>query len=254
VGVGTPWALGPTRVRHPKHWERGTPHWDLLVLGITRAPRPTSTLGTGTIVSGRYVPGRIGTGTHGRGARGPTGGTGIDHQHPEVLGTSKVLGTSTHWCWAAQKCWAPASTGAGHLKSAGHQHPPVVDTSKVLGTSTHQWWTPQKCWAPAPAGGGHLKSAGHQHPLVLDTPCVGAERWDHRHGALGPTGVDTWGRKHRDSLASLGCGGWTRDPRYLRMFSMQLRWRKRALTTGVPSGTSGALQRKATMERTLWKP
>lgn len=26
------------------------------------------------------------------------------------------------------------------------------------------------------------------------------------------------------------------------------------MTTGVPSGTSGALQRKATMERTLWKP
>lgn len=38
------------------------------------------------------------------------------------------------------------------------------------------------------------------------------------------------------------------------MFSMQLRWRKSALTTGVPSGTSGALQRKARMERTLWKP
>lgn len=34
---------------------------------------------------------------------------------------------------------------------------------------------------------------------------------------------------------------------------MQLRCRKSALTTGVPSGTRGALQRKATMERTLWK-
>lgn len=35
---------------------------------------------------------------------------------------------------------------------------------------------------------------------------------------------------------------------------MQLRWRKSALTTGVPSGTSGALQRKARMDRTLWNP
>lgn len=40
---------------------------------------------------------------------------------------------------------------------------------------------------------------------------------------------------------------------YLMTFSMQARWRKKALTTGALGGTRGALQRKLSMERTLWK-
>lgn len=39
---------------------------------------------------------------------------------------------------------------------------------------------------------------------------------------------------------------------YLMTFSMQARWRKSALTTGAWGGTSGALQRKLSRDRTLW--
>lgn len=47
------------------------------------------------------------------------------------------------------------------------------------------------------------------------------------------------------------------DPKagaHLRIFSMQLRWRKSALTTGLPGGTSGALKRKLSSDSTEWKP
>lgn len=37
------------------------------------------------------------------------------------------------------------------------------------------------------------------------------------------------------------------------MFSMHALWLKKAFTTGVPVGTSGALQRKASKAKTLWK-
>lgn len=48
--------------------------------------------------------------------------------------------------------------------------------------------------------------------------------------------------------------GWEpRGPAHLRMFSMQLRWRKSALTTGLPGGTSGALKRKLRSDSTGWK-
>lgn len=40
---------------------------------------------------------------------------------------------------------------------------------------------------------------------------------------------------------------------YLMTFSMQARWRKNELTTGALGGTSGALQRKLSKDRTLWK-
>lgn len=46
--------------------------------------------------------------------------------------------------------------------------------------------------------------------------------------------------------------GINNDP-HLMMFSMQALWRKKALTTGVPAGTKGALQRKDRSARTLWK-
>lgn len=36
-------------------------------------------------------------------------------------------------------------------------------------------------------------------------------------------------------------------------FSMQALWRKKALTTGAPCGTRGALQRKLRRDSTLWK-
>lgn len=48
------------------------------------------------------------------------------------------------------------------------------------------------------------------------------------------------------------CGG--SPMQALRMFSIQLRWRKRALTTGLPGGTSGALKRKPSSDSTGWKP
>lgn len=37
------------------------------------------------------------------------------------------------------------------------------------------------------------------------------------------------------------------------MFSMHALWLKKAFTTGVPVGTRGALQRKASRAKTLWK-
>lgn len=40
---------------------------------------------------------------------------------------------------------------------------------------------------------------------------------------------------------------------HLMMFSMLALCRKKALTTGVPGGTSGALQRKESRAKTLWK-
>lgn len=40
---------------------------------------------------------------------------------------------------------------------------------------------------------------------------------------------------------------------HLRIFSMQLRWRKSALTTGLPGGASGALKRKPSSDSTGWK-
>lgn len=41
---------------------------------------------------------------------------------------------------------------------------------------------------------------------------------------------------------------------HLKMFSIQLRWRKSGLTTGLPGGTSGALKRKPSSDSTGWKP
>lgn len=40
---------------------------------------------------------------------------------------------------------------------------------------------------------------------------------------------------------------------HLRMFSMHALWLKKAFTIGVPVGTRGALQRKASRAKTLWK-
>lgn len=40
---------------------------------------------------------------------------------------------------------------------------------------------------------------------------------------------------------------------HLMMFSMEALWRKKALTTGVPDGTRGALHRKESSDKTLWK-
>lgn len=50
----------------------------------------------------------------------------------------------------------------------------------------------------------------------------------------------------------LSSGG--NDKQARRMFSMAVRCRNKAFTTGVPWGTSGALQRYDKIESTLWKP
>lgn len=59
--------------------------------------------------------------------------------------------------------------------------------------------------------------------------------------------------KETVSLYSNAITARTETNPHLMMFSMQALWRKKALTTGVPDATRGALQRKDKSDRILWK-
>lgn len=214
-----------------------------------------------------WDPWALGTGS--RWCRTPPGIGHPGHWDPFPLGTPGTgnrgsMRTGTGWCWASpgptstehpghwdHRLWA--STHQDALASGTGSHwccarGPTGDGNwdllvpQALSTTTHQRW------APGPTGFGHPMH-GRQAPMGTGShwcwhPWLSSSGTPlQASGATKGTGVGgTWHPRGRG------------PPRYLRMFSMQLRWRKRALTTGVPSGTSGALQRKATIERTLWKP